>query len=112
LVGKQDRGAVGGRVVTREEVEEYVVELLAEEFEREPGELLAELVELSPDMPCDSVILVELMTRVSARFGVRFEATFETALDMRSVRGFADRVCAELAAADPATQSKGALGDG
>ncbi|MGW5721867.1 acyl carrier protein [Amycolatopsis sp. NPDC003865] len=99
------------RVVSREEVEDYIVDLLAEEFEQDASELLAELVELSPEMPCDSVILVELMTRVSARFGVRFEATFETARDMRSVRGFADRVCAELAATALTAQPEGVPAD-
>jgi acyl carrier protein len=103
--------AVDDRVVPREEVEEYIVGLLAEECERDADELLAELVELSPEMPCDSVILVELMTRVSARFGVRFEATFETARDMRSVRGFADRVCAELAATAVTTHQEGVPAD-
>ncbi|WP_275295110.1 phosphopantetheine-binding protein [Amycolatopsis sp. La24] len=99
------------RVVTREEVEEYIVGLLAEEFERDAEELMSELAALSPEMPCDSVLLVELMTRVSARFGVRFEATFETARDMRSVRGFADRVCEELAATALTTQSEGVPAD-
>lgn len=96
-----DRNAV------RDEVEQFIVGLLADEFERDADELHAELVAASPDMQCDSVILVELMTRVSARFGVRFEATFSTARDMRSVRGFAERVCDELAAAQPAPESEG-----
>ncbi|WP_410574266.1 acyl carrier protein [Amycolatopsis sp. cmx-4-61] len=100
--------AVGDRAVTRDEVEKFIIGLLADEFDRDADELLAELVELSPDMPCDSVILVELMTRVSARFGVQFEATFSTARDMRSVRGFADRVLDELATASPADQPEGA----
>lgn len=103
--------AVEDRVVSREEVEVYIISLLAEEFQQDADELLAELVELAPEMPCDSVILVELMTRVSARFGVRFEANLQTARDMRSVRGFADRVCAELAANVVTTQPEGAPAD-
>ncbi|MGH3721791.1 MAG: acyl carrier protein [Pseudonocardiaceae bacterium] len=89
----------------RGEIETYIIELLAADQGRDPDELLAELTATGPEMAYDSILLVELMTRVSERYGVRFEATYAIALDMRSVRSFADRVCRELVApAQPVAQ--------
>jgi acyl carrier protein len=83
-------------VVTRDEVEEFILGLLAAEEGRDVEELRAELVGAGADMPYDSILLVELMGRVEMRFGVRLEPSPQTARDMRSVRTFAERVCAEL----------------
>ncbi len=89
----------------RGEIETYIIELLAVDQGRDPDELRAELTTTGPEMAYDSILLVELMTRVSERYGVRFEATYATALDMRSVRSFAERVCHELvASAQPVAQ--------
>lgn len=87
------------------EIETYIIGLLAADQGRDPNEVRAELTATGPEMPYDSILLVELMTRVSERYGVRFNATYATALDMRSVRSFAERVCHELvASAQPVTQ--------
>jgi acyl carrier protein len=80
----------------RVEIENYIIELLATDQGRDPDEVRAELTATGPEMPYDSILLVELMTRVSDRYGVQFKATYATALAMRSVRSFAERVCQEL----------------
>jgi acyl carrier protein len=87
---------VAAAVTTRDEVEDFILGLLAEDEDRDVEELRAELVGAGADMPYDSILLVELMGRVEVRFGVRLEPSPQTARDMRSVRTFAERVCAEL----------------
>jgi acyl carrier protein len=87
---------VDGRAETREQVEAYIVGLLAKDLEQDEAELRAELTDVGPEMPYDSVLLVELMTRVEKQFGVRLNPSLQTARDMRSVRSFAERVCDEL----------------
>jgi acyl carrier protein len=89
---------VDDHTALRGEIETYIIELLAVDQERDADELRAELIATGPDMGYDSVLLVELMTRVGERYGVRFKATYATARDMRSVRSFAERVCDELVA--------------
>jgi acyl carrier protein len=87
------------RSETREQVEALIIGLLAEDLKRDEADLRAELTDAGPEMPYDSILLVELMTRVEKRFGVRLDPSLQTALDMRSVRSFAERVCDELDAA-------------
>ena len=98
--------------VTRDEVEEFILGLLAEDEERDVEELCAELVGAGADMPYDSILLVELMGRVETRFGVRLEPSPQTARDMRSVRTFAERVCAELDQISRAPQSSESTTEG
>lgn len=99
-----------------DKVESFILELLAEEERRDVEELRAELAAAGSDLPYDSTLLVELMTRVRDRFGVKLKPTLETARDMRSVRGFAERVCLELDAAsdgpDHENPLSGIEGDG
>ncbi|MBW4719798.1 acyl carrier protein [Saccharothrix obliqua] len=100
----------------RDKVESFILDLLAEEEQRNVEELRAELTAAGTDLPYDSILLVELMTRVRARFGVKLKPTLQTAQDMRSVRGFAERVCLELDEASDGSDHDGPLsgieGDG
>ncbi|WP_410597238.1 acyl carrier protein [Amycolatopsis sp. lyj-23] len=84
----------------RAEVEQYILELIAEEKNCDVEQLREELTAQGADMPYDSVLLVELMVRVEARFGVKLPTDLPTARDMRSIRSFAERVCDQLT--DPA----------
>jgi len=81
--------------VERDEVEQFILELLAEGKDYDAAQLREELAACGADMPYDSVLLVELMTKVEARFGVRLRTDLPTARDMRSIRSFAERVCDE-----------------
>ncbi|MBN6040069.1 acyl carrier protein [Amycolatopsis sp. 195334CR] len=80
----------------RDEVEQFIIERLAEEKRCDPVQLREDLSALGAHMPYDSIQLVEVMTKVEARFGVRLRTDLPTARDMRSVRSFAERVCDEL----------------
>jgi acyl carrier protein len=99
-------------VPTRDEVEDFILCLLAEDEERDVEELRMELVGAGADMPYDSILLVELMSRVEGRFGARLEPSPQTARDMRSVRTFAERVCAELQATVRTQQSSKSTTEG
>lgn len=90
---------MGGRVELREQAETLILQLLAEELGRDAADLRAELTDAGQEMPYDSLLLVELMTQVESRFGVRLQPSLQTARDMRSVRSFAERVCDEVDAA-------------
>ena len=80
------------RDTTLEQIEAYILELLAADTEDDPDRLRTELAALNSEMPIDSLLLVEVMTRVEARFGVRLEPTEDTAKQMSSVRAFAELV--------------------
>jgi acyl carrier protein len=84
-------------------VESFILARLAEEDQRDVDELREELLVHGAEMPYDSILLVELLSTVRERFGVKLKPTQETARAMRSVRGFAERVCIELDAADSAS---------
>ncbi|MGC7102752.1 acyl carrier protein [Amycolatopsis lurida] len=83
---------------TREDVEQFIIELLAAEQGLDPTQLREELSARGADLPYDSVLLVELMTLVERRFNVRLRTDLPTTRDMRSIRSFAERVIDELAA--------------
>ena len=83
------------------EIEELILELLAEDTGRPVAELRAELLELGAGMPVDSLLAAEVVARVQERVGVVLPATAETAKALRSVRTFAVAVHdLVLAAAD------------
>lgn len=86
------------------EVESFILAELARREGCTPEELRAQLLENGADMAYDSIVLVAVMTKVEAEFGVRLQVDLSLALAMRSVRSFAERVCQELAntTAEPA----------
>ena len=59
------------------EVEDIIVELLAEQAGRDPAELRRELQEEGEELPIDSLLAAEVVARVEERHGVSLPATAE-----------------------------------
>ncbi len=74
------------------EVEDIIVELLAEQSGRDATELRRELEERGEGLPIDSLLAAEVLARVEERLGVSLPATSETAENLRSVTAFAEAV--------------------
>lgn len=66
-----------------------VVEFLAELQDRDPDELRMELEEAGEELPVDSILIVEILTRIEERYGISVPADEEAARSTRSVRTFA-----------------------
>lgn len=77
---------------TRTEIEEVILELLAEDLGVAAGGLREELGAAGPQLPVDSLIMVEILTRVEARFGIKVEETAATAFALRSVADFVELI--------------------
>lgn len=74
------------------EIEDLVVELLAQEAHCPPEELRARLSAGGDTLPVDSLLAAEVLALVQERVGVVLPATAETAQALRSVRTFAEAV--------------------
>jgi acyl carrier protein len=85
-------------------VEAVILGLLAEDLGCEPQALMEELRKKGPGMPIDSLLAVDILTALEERLGVRLPEDHLTAASLRSVRGYARRVCA--IAADQASERK------
>lgn len=90
---------MSGSVLTEEDVEDIVIELLAAERGMRPAELREELEAAGADLPVDSVLMVEVLVNVEKRCGVRIPADPEAARSLRSVKEFA-RTIVELSRED------------
>ncbi|MEU5556367.1 MULTISPECIES: acyl carrier protein [Streptomyces] len=69
-----------------------VVEFLAELQNRDPDELWMELEEAGEELPVDSILVVEILTRIEERYGISVPADEEAARSTRSVRTFASTI--------------------
>lgn len=69
-----------------------VVEFLAELQDRDPDELWMELEEAGEELPVDSILVVEILTRIEERYGISVPADEEAARSTRSVRTFASTI--------------------
>jgi acyl carrier protein len=87
------------------EIEELIIEFLAEDAGTEPPDLLEELLAHGERMPVDSLLAAEVVTRIQARVGVVLLATAETAYALRSVTTFAAAVHALLPAEESTVES-------
>lgn len=74
------------------EIEELIVELLAQEAHCSPAELRARLSVGGDALPVDSLLAAEVLALVQDRVGVVLPADAETAQALRSVRTFAEAV--------------------
>ncbi|MBC2905474.1 acyl carrier protein [Streptomyces cupreus] len=75
-----------------EDIVTVVVEFLAELQDREPDELRMELEEAGEELPVDSILIVEILTRIEERYGISVPADEEAARSTRSVRTFATTI--------------------
>lgn len=73
---------------TNQEIEDEVIGILAEHLNADAETSRQELVAGGPEMPIDSLILVEIMARVEARFDVRVPETTAAAAAFSSVLSF------------------------
>jgi hypothetical protein len=69
-----------------------MVSLLAENMGVPPGELWAELAAAGRQLPVDSLLVAEVLTRVEDACGVRIHVDAEAARSTRSVMTFARTV--------------------
>ncbi|MEU0509146.1 phosphopantetheine-binding protein [Amycolatopsis sp. NPDC006125] len=77
---------------TQAEVEELILELLAEETDTDPESLREELLAEGSDMPFSSVVLVQFVVELEQRYGVRVPDSTVAANALRSVSTFAQLI--------------------
>ncbi|EUA48885.1 acyl carrier protein [Mycobacteroides abscessus] len=77
-------------------VEDIILGFLAEDDGCPIDELRQELLAGGRDLPVDSLLAVEVLVRVQNATGVKLPANPDTALALRSVRGFAMAVFSRL----------------
>ncbi|MFI0766149.1 acyl carrier protein [Streptomyces sp. NPDC021218] len=75
-----------------DEITSVVIGFLAEHEGVSPDELRAELEQGGRELPVDSLLVVEILTRIEERYHVAIPADREAAQATRSVRAFATAV--------------------
>jgi acyl carrier protein len=75
-----------------QEIVEIVIAFLAEYQKRPVGDLHEELAAKGQELPVDSVLVMEILTRIEERFGVSIPADAEAGRSLRSVWAFAETV--------------------
>ena len=78
--------------LTVSDIADVVIGLLAVESGISAGELRAELEAAGPQMPVDSLLLVEVLTKVEDVCGVRIQVDADVARSTRSVMTLARKV--------------------
>lgn len=76
-------------VPSQREIEDVIIELLAEDAGVNPGDMRDQLAELEASLPVDSLLAVEVLARVEVKFGVQLPTSQATADAMKSVAEFA-----------------------
>jgi acyl carrier protein len=79
-------------VPTVDDIIDVIIDLLAQDANRVPKELRADLEALGEDLPVDSVLAAEVLARVEDMYGVTLPATVESSKNLRSVVRFAEAV--------------------
>jgi acyl carrier protein len=79
--------------LAQDSAEALVIELLAEEFSRDSDDVRSELEGEGPQMPVDSLDILDILQALEDRTGLRVKADKKTGRSMRSVRDFATRIC-------------------
>jgi acyl carrier protein len=96
LVGRQDKPRqrlLGVCVVpTQTEVEDLILEFLAQETGSAPETLREELLAEGAEMPFSSLVLVQFVVELEKRYGVRVPDTTAAANALRSVSTFAELI--------------------
>jgi len=94
VVVKSRKGSgfpTGGKaLISKEDIEHLIVQLLAEDQGMEAQDLWAELTDLGVNMPVDSLLAVEVVVRLEQQLGVELTTSADTAKALRSVKTFAD----------------------
>ena len=79
-------------VPTQAEVEDVILELLAQETGSDPEILREELLAEGAEMPYSSLVLVQFVVELEKRYGVRVPDTTVAASALRSVSTFAELI--------------------
>ena len=77
-------------MISRDEIERLIVQLLAEDRNMDPQDLWEELTDLGVHMPVDSLLAVEVVVRLEEQLGVELTTSVDTAKALRSVTTFAE----------------------
>lgn len=77
---------------SRDEIVTVIIEFLAELQKRPVQEVRTELEGAGADLPVDSVLIVEILTRVEERYNISIPADAEAARATWSVHAFAGAV--------------------
>lgn len=83
--------------MTLEEIEDLIIECLAADAGVGSVEMRSQLEAAGADMPVDSLLAAEVVSRVEERCGVSLPATAENARRLRTVRSFAEAIAGLLA---------------
>ncbi|MEU5609774.1 phosphopantetheine-binding protein [Streptomyces sparsogenes] len=75
-----------------DDITSVVIDFLAEHEGVSPDELRAELEQGGRELPVDSLLVVEILTRIEERYHVAIPADRQAAQATRSVRAFAAAV--------------------
>lgn len=89
-------------MLTVNDIVDIVIGLLAAESRVPPAQLRADLEAAGHEMPVNSLLVVEVLTKVEAACGVQLPVTEEVAMSTRSVVRFARTVHRELTAKEEA----------
>ncbi|WP_327222603.1 phosphopantetheine-binding protein [Streptomyces platensis] len=75
-----------------DDIVSVVIEFLAELQGRSAAEMRSELEQEGAELPVDSLLIVEILTRVEERYSIAIPADRQSAQATRSVRAFARAV--------------------
>ncbi|HOU23500.1 MAG TPA: acyl carrier protein [Anaerolineae bacterium] len=78
--------------MNQREVEDLIIDLLAQDAGRTPADLREELAERGESLPIDSLLAAEVIARIEERLGIRYPATAESARNLGSVEAFAQAI--------------------
>ncbi|HEY0888664.1 MAG TPA: acyl carrier protein [Nocardioides sp.] len=79
-------------MISKEEIEQLIVELLADDRGMDTHDLWEELNDLGVTMPVDSLLAVEIVVRLEQQLGIDLPTTADTTKALRSVKTFAEAV--------------------
>lgn len=75
--------------MNQREVEDLIIDLLAQDAGRPPADVRRELEDLGESLPIDSLLAAEVIARIEDQLGIRYPATAESAKNLSSVTAFA-----------------------
>jgi acyl carrier protein len=82
-----------GGAVNQRDIEDLIIELLAEAEGSDPAEMRQRIEEAGDNLPFDSVLVAEVVFRVEERCGVQMPTSEQVARCLGSVRDFAAVIC-------------------
>lgn len=78
--------------MNQREVEDLIIDLLAQDAGRPPADVRRELENLGDSLPIDSLLAAEVIARIEEQLGIRYPATAESAKNLGSVTAFAQAI--------------------